>query len=393
MNTIHTRSLSLWTEILNSQRKTRMMAIEAGLPQHHAARSLSFTEGLVLHLVHSLDERSIKELADLLGLERSWVSRVVSQLEKDKLVESVPAEYDRRSRLISITKRGIKTLEALGTSRAPLMTGYLNSLSQSEQKKLFATMEQFANLWGAPKCEQSSETHPFDSTLVRLSWQAGTVGYNFMQSELSVTQYQVLYELATSRQTLSASDLFEVLPFDMSTISRILHGFVKDGTITKTPSKNDKRSFTAALTKDGKKRWNHCCQLVSDILQPAVSALSNEVETTLIPLLRRCNEPKLIRQRNMPSARIQITSFSPSNPDKEAQAFLNKRQNKRTSHPKLVEQCYAISYDNELKAVAKTTYQKGGELADFSFTSEELSEQECVQLVRSVLSGKFREQG
>ncbi|MCB0334169.1 MAG: MarR family transcriptional regulator [Bdellovibrionales bacterium] len=387
-------TLSLWTEILNSQRKTRMMAIEAGLPQHHAARSLSFTEGLVLHLIHSVDQQSIKDLADILGLERSWVSRVVGQLEKDNFVESVPSEHDRRSRLISITKRGIKTLEALGTNRSPLMTLYLKSLSQSEQKKLFSTMEDFASRWGAPKCVQSSETHPFDSALVRLSWQAGTVGYNFMQSELSVTQYQVLYELATSSQNLSASDLFEVLPFDMSTISRTIQGFEKDGTLTKIPSKQDKRSFTVTLTKDGKKRWNHCCQLVSDILQPAVSALSNEVEKVLIPFLHRCNEPKLMRQRNMPSARIQVTPFSPTNPDKAAQAFLNKKQNKLPSRSKLFEQCYAISFDDELKAVAQTTHQeKEGELTDFSFTSEGLNEQECVQLVRSVLSGKFSERG
>jgi DNA-binding MarR family transcriptional regulator len=53
------------------------------------------------------------ELANRLGFEKSWMSRVVSQLVQENLIAKSPNEEDGRSSLLQLTAKGLSRFEQL----------------------------------------------------------------------------------------------------------------------------------------------------------------------------------------------------------------------------------------------------------------------------------------
>jgi DNA-binding MarR family transcriptional regulator/GNAT superfamily N-acetyltransferase len=81
--------------------------------------------------------------------------------------------------------------------------------------------------------------------------QIGILREGLLNSEFSLTEVRVLYELA-QRQGLTASELSKSLGLDAGYLSRILRGFKKRKLIDSTASEVDGRQFLLRLTRQGK---------------------------------------------------------------------------------------------------------------------------------------------
>jgi DNA-binding MarR family transcriptional regulator/GNAT superfamily N-acetyltransferase len=79
----------------------------------------------------------------------------------------------------------------------------------------------------------------------------GVLREGFLESEFSLTEVRVLYELA-HRQETTASELGEELGLDAGYLSRILRGFEKRGLIHKSPSEADGRRKLLRITERGR---------------------------------------------------------------------------------------------------------------------------------------------
>ena len=79
----------------------------------------------------------------------------------------------------------------------------------------------------------------------------GVLGANLYDSELSLTEARVLYDIATSPST-SAGELGRDLGLDAGYLSRILRGFVAKGWLSRTPSSKDGRVQLLGLTAKGR---------------------------------------------------------------------------------------------------------------------------------------------
>src|SRR5215475_4951503 len=82
--------------------------------------------------------------------------------------------------------------------------------------------------------------------------QIGVLQEHLLESQFSLTEVRVLYELA-HRDTVTAKDLCEDLGLDRGYVSRMLQSFETHGWITSTPSPDDRRSLFLALTAKGRK--------------------------------------------------------------------------------------------------------------------------------------------
>jgi DNA-binding MarR family transcriptional regulator/GNAT superfamily N-acetyltransferase len=80
--------------------------------------------------------------------------------------------------------------------------------------------------------------------------QIGLLGAGYLHSPFSLTQVRVLYELAHREET-TAAELSRDLGLDPGYLSRILHGFRKEGLIASQRSKTDGRQRRLTLTPDG----------------------------------------------------------------------------------------------------------------------------------------------
>lgn len=78
----------------------------------------------------------------------------------------------------------------------------------------------------------------------------GTLNQKFLDSDYSVTETRILFELIT-RGVCSASELVEELHVDKGYLSRILKNFLEKGLIQKSVSDRDRRAHLIRLTELG----------------------------------------------------------------------------------------------------------------------------------------------
>ena len=83
----------------------------------------------------------------------------------------------------------------------------------------------------------------------------GVLHEHLLESEFSLTEVRVLYELA-HRSEVTAADLVRDLDLDAGYLSRVIAGFDTRGLLTKKPSETDGRAVRLSLTKKGRKAFD-----------------------------------------------------------------------------------------------------------------------------------------
>ncbi|NUU38638.1 helix-turn-helix domain-containing GNAT family N-acetyltransferase [Pseudomonas sp. C2B4] len=106
--------------------------------------------------------------------------------------------------------------------------------------------------------------------------QIGVLQEHLLQSEFSLTETRILYELA-SRGDLTSADLRQMLSLDAGYMSRMTSGFEKKGLIQKVRSATDARASQLHITERGR-----------SVLAPLEKASREEV----IAMLERLSEPQ-----------------------------------------------------------------------------------------------------
>ena len=113
--------------------------------------------------VHTILEIGIRgpmtsgELGDFLLLEKSSVSRLVRKLIECGELKETPDETDARSKLLSLTTKGRRTLEALHAFGRQQVRGALATLTETEQRKVREGMTLYARALRASRVEDEVE--------------------------------------------------------------------------------------------------------------------------------------------------------------------------------------------------------------------------------------------
>src|SRR5689334_6151533 len=76
----------------------------------------------------------------------------------------------------------------------------------------------------------------------------GLLNQHYLNSEFSLTEVRILYELAHRPQGTTASQLIALLALDKGYLSRLLHQLDKKKLLVKKPSDTDKRSSLLSLS-------------------------------------------------------------------------------------------------------------------------------------------------
>lgn len=138
--------------------------------------------------------------------------------------------------------------------------------------------------------------------------QIGVLQEHLLESQFSLTEVRVLYELA-HRENVTAKDLCRDLGLDRGYVSRMLQNFEERGWITATPSPDDRRQQFLALTSKGHTVFNPLDRRSSDEVAAMLSRLSpgkqkqfmaaiRDIESVLDPASQR-TAPFAVRQ-NLP---------------------------------------------------------------------------------------------
>ena len=85
-------------------------------------------------------EHTQKELADMVGLDKTTMVVTIDELERDGLAERQPSPTDRRARVISVTSAGKRKLTEANAVKEQVQSDVLESLAPRQRTALLEAL-------------------------------------------------------------------------------------------------------------------------------------------------------------------------------------------------------------------------------------------------------------
>jgi DNA-binding MarR family transcriptional regulator len=104
-------------------------------------RALDRSAYVILRHLQAAGPLNVSALADRLNLDGSTVTRQVTALEKDGLVQRTPDPRDGRGTVIAPTDKGLTQVDAVRKARREVYDVVLADWSESERAQLAAVLE------------------------------------------------------------------------------------------------------------------------------------------------------------------------------------------------------------------------------------------------------------
>src|SRR5579862_4436887 len=116
----------------------------ATLDDHYLGTEYSLAEGRVLYELATRSRAQAKDVAEALGLDAGYLSRILRKFEKAGLVNRAAAAHDKRAAHLLLTVRGraaIRTLNARANRQARDILGKLSAGQRSQFARALSTIE------------------------------------------------------------------------------------------------------------------------------------------------------------------------------------------------------------------------------------------------------------
>lgn len=110
------------------------------LNEHILDSKFSLPEVRVLYELYHNGAMSASAIISLLHIDKGYLSRLLKQFEKQKLVHRKQSKEDARSSVVELTAVGRKEFEALNKVQDNRITNILHQLSAKECRKLLLHM-------------------------------------------------------------------------------------------------------------------------------------------------------------------------------------------------------------------------------------------------------------
>ncbi len=124
-------ALIIQTAFLASKLSKRMS-------HHLSVHGINLSEYLIMHYLNESPNkaRSRIELAELVSMSASGVTRLLAPMEKNKLVQKEASARDARQRLVKLSKSGERIFQETRVSFEHSSMSMLEKLSEGQQNKL-----------------------------------------------------------------------------------------------------------------------------------------------------------------------------------------------------------------------------------------------------------------
>jgi DNA-binding MarR family transcriptional regulator len=275
---------TLAIQILRMNRKRMLLSRIEGIPADWATPTRSLIEDSTLLL---LSDRSlvIQELATLIGVEQSWMSRKVARLKKSGSVKFAVDPDDNRRKPLTLTAKGRRDLTDGFKYFKRFSTGLTEGLSLKEQRRLTELLSLFASHLGVqPTIINDSWEIQLELALDRLSRAFSTYDSQMKGAEVSLLELQAL-TLAESQKIFSVREIAAQLADDASALSRLVAKWVKHGFADALSEQKDLRTNAYSLTSSGKRRYTTALGGFSSVVESGVLGLGHSKTEELIHLL------------------------------------------------------------------------------------------------------------
>ena len=111
-------------------------AVSGAFSRSLQAKNTSVAEWVLLCELQDRGQATPSELAGALGLTRGAISKVIDKLEEKSWIQTDSKEDDGRSRLLTLTREGRRSLPALATIADSNDAHFFDCLTVSEKRTL-----------------------------------------------------------------------------------------------------------------------------------------------------------------------------------------------------------------------------------------------------------------
>ncbi len=119
-------------------------AVSAAFSRSLQEKRVSVAEWVLLRELHDRKHATPSELADVLGLTRGAISKVVDKLEEKSWIQTDSKEGDGRSQLLALTPEGRRSLPALAAVADANDAHFFACLSVTERRTLQGLLTKIA---------------------------------------------------------------------------------------------------------------------------------------------------------------------------------------------------------------------------------------------------------
>jgi DNA-binding MarR family transcriptional regulator/GNAT superfamily N-acetyltransferase len=117
----------------------------------------SLTEARIIYELALRDVVTAADLGRELGLDAGYLSRIVSRLEQQGLLDRLPSESDGRQRLLRLTPAGEQAFALLDKRARDEVGEMLHNLSAEEQQRLLMSMQTIESVFDKGKSFKFAE--------------------------------------------------------------------------------------------------------------------------------------------------------------------------------------------------------------------------------------------
>ena len=117
----------------------------------------------------------------------------------------------------------------------------------------------------------------------------GLLDQHFLATPFSLTEGRVLYEIRHLEEC-SAKKIREKIQIDEGYLSRIIEKFIKEGLITKIPSRDDRRLHMIHLTEKGGEEFARLNENQNRLISQITEKLSEQENAELVRMMERMRE-------------------------------------------------------------------------------------------------------
>ncbi len=196
------------TLITQVRSASREMIRQLGLLDNRFAAIGSVSQCHALIEIDSRGSITVKELVDLLSLDKSTISRLVAQLVKNKNCIVQCDENDRRNKLISLTEKGKKSVHQLHTEAKNQVSLALDLMSTEEKEVVLNGLKIYAKALKHSEtkreynlCKLKKSDIPQLKKLIKKTWEEFGFDEKHPEASLFNEELDNLYEMYSGPQT------------------------------------------------------------------------------------------------------------------------------------------------------------------------------------------------
>jgi len=139
------------------------------LNRHLLDSNYNLSEARLIYELHKAGTIQASQVMEEMHIDKSYLSRMLNRLEKDKVVVRKPSREDGRAMLLSLTEKGQREFVTLNSASDEQIGELVDHLNEEQREKLVAHMASIKQLIGVP-VEKNAVT-------IRTRLEAGDLGY------------------------------------------------------------------------------------------------------------------------------------------------------------------------------------------------------------------------